>query len=449
MPQSNPIGYDGSGGFGAAFYANYKEVFGPASVEPLVYKNRPFLKDIVKKDLFEGANYAHTIIYEDPQGGSATFQTSLQNELCSSQSARLMIWRGREYQAIQLDNEEIRASRSNIGALLQKKGYETKRVLEEMSRRIDISLHGSGSGIIGSFTTGTTLNSATIQLDQSLQCVRFSNKMWLQLSTTNPLDGTLPALGNAGALAQVVAIQRSSTQTLPTLITLNQPLNNWIPAVTANTQYFLLRAGDGVGFGQNVLKGGVCGLKAWLPAPPAPGVVMGTRLAPTDSFWGFNRNVDSQRLAGCVYQAQPGDKYTVTYQNAGKELFINGGGNEAGKMMLYVSPEDYTGYALELGPQVRYSDMDEGFSGFKRLVVETQAGPLMLTPDPQIEPGLFYILDRDTYYLRTLDAVPHLDESDGLTALRSGMNDAQEIRWRSWHQMVMDEPGKNLVGRSS
>ena len=449
MPQANAIGYDGSGGFGAAFYAAYKEIFGPANLNPIVYKNRPFLRDAKKKDDFDGANYAHSIMYEDPQGGSTSFNQSIANELSSSQSARLMIWRGREYQAIQILNEEIRASRSASGALLQKKAYETRRILEEMARRIDIACHNGGSGIIGSFTTGAagTLGTTTLTLDSPGQIVRFSKGMTLQLSTTSPNDGTPAALGNAGATVTITGVQRSVTGTLPATITISSPLSTWVPAAAATTQYFLLRAGDGVGFGQNVLNGGVCGLKSWLPAPPPVGTAATTRFAAGDSFWGFNRNVDTQRLGGCTYQAQPGEKYQVTFQNAGQELFVNGGGNEDGNMMLYVSPSDYTGYSLELGPQVRYATADEGFSGFKRLMVETQAGNFMLTADPQIEPGLFYMLDRSTYYIKTLDALPHLDEADGLTALRVASNDAQEIRWRAWYQLIFDRPGANLVGR--
>lgn len=452
MAQSNPIGYDGSGGFGGPFYAAFKHVFGPANVEALVYKQRPFLKDCKKKDDFEGECYAHSIFFEDPQGGSATFTTALGNQLASSQGARMMIWRGREYQAIQLDNEEITASRSNVGALLQKKTYETKRVLEEMGRRIDISLHLGGCGVIASFTTGTagSLSGTSFILDQPGQVVRFSVGMKLQLSTTNPIDGTLPALGNGGAVATVTAVQRSTNPSIPSIITLDQALNTWVPSVASTSQYFVLRAGDGVGFGQNVLKGGVAGLKSWLPAPAPVGTTITNRLSPSDSFWGFNRNKDVQRLSGCAYQAQPGEKYQQTYQQAGQELFVNGGGNEDGKMMLYVSPQDYTGYSLELGPQVRYADPGgEGTSGFRRLMVETQAGNMILTADPQIEPGLFYMLDRDTYYLKTLGAVPHLDTSDGNNALRVQTSDAQEIRWRSWHQLIFDEPGKNLVGRSA
>lgn len=451
MAQSNPISYNGEGGFGGPLFSVYKQIFGPDQVEALVYKRRPFIKDCRKKDDFEGSNYSHTILYEDPQGGSTSQKVALANQKASSRGARMVIWRGREYQTIQIDNEEDRASRSNAGALLKKKSYETRRVLEEMGRRIDIAIHGSGSGIIGSFTTGaaSSLTQTSFILDQPGTVVRFSVGMTLQLATNNPLDGTPPTLGNTGATAKVVGVQRSQGST-PSIITIDQPLNTWqAGGLTTTSQYFVLRAGDGVGFGQNVLNGGVSGLKAWFPAPPAPGTAITNRLDPADSFWGANRNADVQRLAGCVYQAQPGDKYLKTYQQAGEELAVNGGGNEDGEMMLYVSPSDFTGYSLELGPQVRYMDLGEGDSGFKRLAVHTQAGTLALTPDPQLEPGLFYIMDRSTYYIKTLDALPHLDTADGNTALRVSDSDAQEIRWRGWYQFVCDEPGRNLVGRSS
>jgi hypothetical protein len=452
VAQSNPIGYNGDPGFGGPFFAAYKQVFGPANVEALVYKRRPFLQDCTKRDDFEGSCYAHTIMYEDPQGGSTSQKVALANQRASSRGARMMIWRGREYQTIQINNEEDRASRSNVGALLKKKSYETKRVLEEMGRRIDIAAHGAGNGVIGSFTTGAagSLGQTSLILDQPGQIVRFSVGMVLQLSTSNFLDGTPAALiGNTpGATAKVVAVQRSSGS-LPSIITIDQALNTWAPSVAATTQYFLLRAGDGVGFGQNVLDGGVSGLKAWLPAPPVPGTTITNRLDPADNFWGTNRNADVQRLAGCVYQAQPGDKYTKTYQQAGEELAVHGGGGEDGNMILYVSPSDFTGYSLELGPNIRYMDLDEGATGFKRLAVHTQAGTLALTADPQIEPGLFYILDRSTYYMKTLDALPHMDTADGNSSLRVSDADAQEIRWRGWYQLIFDEPGRNLVGRSS
>jgi len=448
MPQSNAVGFDGSGGFGGNFYAAYKHTYGPKRIEPIVYKNKPFFRDARKVDDFEGDSYMHTIMYEDPDSGSTSITTALNQADTSSRSARFAIWRGREYQALQLSAEEVRASRSDMGSLLRKKDYETRRIIDRMAYRIDVALHNGGSGILASFTTPASLTGVTqITLDVNAMCVRFAVGMTLQLSTTNPVDGTAAALMNGGATAKIVAIQRSTTQGIPTVLTMDQNLSTWAPALATTTQYFLLRAGDGVGFGQNVLNGGVSGLKCWLPAPPPIGTPFTTRLAANDSFWGYNRNVDPQRLAGCTYQAQPGEKYQVSFQNAGQELYVNGGGNEDDKMFLYVSPVDYTGFSLELGPQVRYADVDDAGTGFKRMKVRTQAGDLTLTADPQIEPGLFYIMDKDAYYIKTLDTVPHLDEQDGLTGLRTAAADAQQMRWRAWYQLVFDDPGKCLVGR--
>src|SRR6476659_9409607 len=329
MPQSNAVGFDGSGGFGGNFYAAYKHTYGPKRIEPIVYKNKPFFRDARKVDDFEGDSYMHTIMYEDPDSGSTSITTALNQADTSSRSARFAIWRGREYQALQLSAEEVRASRSDMGSLLRKKDYETRRIIDRMAYRIDVALHNGGSGILASFTTPASLTGVTqITLDVNAMCVRFAVGMTLQLSTTNPVDGTAAALMNGGATAKIVAIQRSTTQGIPTVLTMDQNLSTWAPALATTTQYFLLRAGDGVGFGQNVLNGGVCGLKCWLPAPPPIGTPFTTRLAANDSFWGYNRNVDPQRLAGCTYQAQPGEKYQVSFQNAGQELYVNGGGNE-------------------------------------------------------------------------------------------------------------------------
>lgn len=465
MPQTKPINFDGSvrtvtenadgsSVFGQSFYAAYKHTYGPKRIEPLVYKNKPFFRDARKVDDFEGDSYMHTIVYEDPEGGSTDFSTALTNgATASSQTARFAIWRGREYASLSLNAEEVRASRSDMGSLLRKKDYETRRMIDKMAYRIDVGLHNGGSGTLASFTPTApqlTANPGVITLDVNAMCTRFAVGMKLQIATNDPKDGTAATLVNSGATATVMGIQRSSVPGIPTTLTLatGVTLNSWTATgLTAGTTYYLLRHGDGVGFGQNVLNGGICGLKAWLPAPPPVGTPMTSRLDAADRFWGFNRNVDPTRLAGCTYQAQAGEKYQVTFQNAGQELFVNGGGNEDNKMFLYVSPADYTGYSLELGPQVRFADVDEAGTGFKRLKVRTQAGDMTLTADPQIEPGLFYMLDKDAYYIKTLDSVPHIDEQDGLTGLRLSTADAQQIRWRAWYQLIFDEPGKCLVGR--
>ena len=447
------INFDGSssGGnpnFGGTFFGAYKHTYGPKRIEPIVQKNRPLLKFLKKIDDFEGDAYIHTIAYEDPDTGSTDFATALANANTSSKTARFSIWRGREYQAINISAEEIRASRSDFGSLLRKKDYETRRVLDRMGYRIDVALHGNGTGALATFTTGGSVATPTLTLDIPAMHVRLAVGMNVQIAATTTVlnDGTAPTLigGPPATTWQIIGIRRSTNPAIPSQVTLNANLTG----LSTTTNYTLIRAGDGVGFGMNLLTGGVCGLKAWLPAPPPVGTAFTTRFpGGTDNFWGLNRTVDETKLAGCVYQAQPGEKYQVSFQNAGQELYVNGGGNEDPNMLLLVHPVDYTGYSLELGPQVRYGDVDEASSGFKALKVRTQAGDMSLVADPQVEPGLFYMLDRDALHIKTLDSIPHVDQQDGLTGLRLSGSDGQQIRWRAWYQLVVTEPGRCLVGR--
>lgn len=417
--------------FGGAFYAAYKHLYNPKKVEVLAYRNRPFLKELAKRDNFEGDNYQHSIFFEDPQGGSADFATAIAQKAASSQGARMTINRGREFQAITISNEEIAAAKSDMGSLLRKKKHETDRVLNEMLRRVDIALHGSGSGIIASFTTTGSNATTTITLDTPQLGIRFSTGMYLQVATNSPTNGTAPTLLNSGASVKVLSRSVSATATT---LTVDQNLSVAFPSIATTTPYFLLRKGEGLGFSStNFSNGGISGLKSWLPAT-----------APTagDNFWGYDRSVDVQRLAGVRYTAQNGEKYEQTFQLASAEAYLQG----ANPSVVLVSPQDFAKYSVELGNKVRYEDASDADTGFSTLKVRGQSGDMKLVADPQVDPGLFYMLDMDTWFMFHLNAVPHLDESDGRPAAREATADAIEIRWRAWYQLVCTAPGYNVVG---
>jgi len=422
--------FNGAGGFGGDFYAGFKHIYNPKRVAVLAYANRPFFKRLAKRDEFVGDTYNHSIFYEDPQGGSADFAVALAQKQASSQGARFVINRGREFQAISILAEEIAASRDDAGSLLRKKKHEMDRVINEMSRRMDIALHGSGTGVLASFTTFSSVNTTTLVLDTPQLGVRFSQKQFLQVASTNNTNGTQNTLLNGGVACQIANISRSATTTV---ITLNQPLGNLYPGIATSTQYWLCRNGDNLGFSINTPAGGVAGLKSWLPVT-----------APTsgDSFWGFDRSVDAQRLAGTRYIGANSEKYEQTFQQASAELLLQ----DSNPSLILASPVDCAKYSQELGNKVRYSPGQAGDTGFRPLLVTGQSGDMELLPDPQVDPGLFYMLDMDTWSVMHLNALPHLVEDDGRPALREATGDALEIRWRAWYNLVCDAPGKNLVG---
>lgn len=422
--------FSGAGGFGGDFYAAYKHIYNSKAVQNLAYKNRPFLERISKADGFTGDTYNHSIMFENAQGTSADFATAIAQKQTSSRGARFVINRGRQYGAISILNEEIRAASNDVGSLLRKKSTETNAVVNEMSRRIDIALHGSGTGVLASFTTGGSVATTTVTLDTPALGVKFSTGMFVQVATNNPTNGSTAALLNSGASAKLLAVSRSATSTT---LTLDQNLSTAFPSIATTTQYFLLSKGDNLGFGINSFAGGVAGLKSWLPL-----------VAPTvgDNFWGFDRSVDANRLSGVRYAASAGEKYESTFQNASAELFLQ----ESDPTVILVHPNDYSKYSQELGNKVRYSAKEAGRTGFRPLEVQGQASMMDLVADPQVDPGLFYMMDMSTWQLKHLDGVPHMDESDGRMASREATVDGIEIRWRAWYQPVCDAPGRNLVG---
>jgi hypothetical protein len=423
--------FSGQGGFGGDFYQAYKHIYNPRAVAKLAFKNRPFLDKLTKKDVFEGDTYNHTIMYEDPQSGSADFATAIAQKQSSSQGTRMVMNRGRYYQAISILNEEIRASRSDAGSLLRKKSTETNGVLNAMGNRIDDQLHNGGGGVIASFTTTGSNATTTITLDTAQLGVRFGRNQFLQVASTNNTNGTVNTLLAAGASVKVLNVSRSATVTT---LTVDTALNVAFPGIATTTQYFLLNKGDNLGFGINSFAGGVSGLKSWFPL-----------VAPTagDNFWGADRSVDAERLSACRYSALNGEKYESTFQNASAELALQG----SNPSIVLCSFLDAAKYSQELGNKVRYSASDAGSTGFKPMEIQGLSSTMTLMPDPRVEPGLFYMLDMETLWLATLDAVPHLDESDGRPAAREGSTDGIEIRWRAWFQLVCDAPVKNLVGQ--
>ena len=452
MAQSNLINFDGSaptGGksFGGDFFAAYKHLYGPSRVEVMTYKNAKLLQTIKRVDNFEGDSYNHTLAIETPQVGSNTFLQAQLNQNSATKTKRMVIWRGHEYASLYLDREEIKAARSDQGSLMRKKVTETNGVITNVGQSINNQLWGDGSGIRGSFTTASgAVSGKKVTFDIAINSIRFAIGMRVQVATNHPTDGTPPTLAASGLVATVVQISRSSgAGGGKASMMLDTDLGAF--GLTGSTQYFLLRAGDGVGFGQNVLNGGIAGMRAWFPKPVAPGV---QRIDPaTDNLWGLNRSADDIRLAGSSYYATPGESYSASLQHAGEELAYNGGGGDPENVMLMVSPHDFTGVSLELGPNQRYVDVKDGRGqfGFSALTVNTQAGQWALVAEPQVDPGEFFVVDKTDLYLKSLDAVPHMVDDDGLTALRTANSPGIEIRWAAYAQLIVNCPANHLRGK--
>jgi hypothetical protein len=179
----------------------------------------------------------------------------------------------------------------------------------------------------------------------------------------------------------------------------------------------------------------VSGLGAWLPkVAPAPG----------DSFWNVDRSADPTRLAGVRY-----DGASQSIEEAlidGSSLVAREGGQPD---MCFMSFASYAALEKSLGAKVQYVDVkhEEADIAFAGIRVHAPYGPITVIPDRSCPANTAYLLQMDTWKLRSLGKAPHILTYglEGLEGLRVGTADALEIRIGYYANLVCNAPGWNCV----
>src|SRR6185312_10232046 len=100
--------------------------------------------------------------------------------------------------------------------------------------------------------------------------------------------------------------------------------------------------------------------------------------------------------------------------------------------MCFMNFASYAALEKSLGSKVQYVDVkhDEADISFKAINVHSPYGPIAVVPDRNCQAQTAYLLQMDTWKLRTLNKAPHILTygMEGLEALRVGTADAMEIR---------------------
>lgn len=367
-------------------------------------------------------------MYGTPQGRSATFANA-QNNQTAPALASFFVYRVSNYQLVSITNELLEATKDQAGAFVDEAKLNVDTGFRNLSNDLAASLFSSGTGSrgqVGSTVTGGT-PTVTITLANSAQVTQFEVGMVLLASTTLT-DGSAPSADfvtitgvnrPAGIITGASSTAASSSLTAP-----------W---TTANT--FLYIQGDVPAGGTTntgtALK--ISGLSAWLPSAAVSG---------TDSYWGVNRSADS-RLQGVFYNgtSQPVeealiDAAALTAQEGGQPDYC------------FTNFSTWSALEKSLGSKVQYVDVhhqeaDIAFAGIK---IHAPYGPLTVIPDRSCQSKTAYLLQMDTWKLRSLGAAPHIlqyGEYEGLQGLRVGNSDAIEIRLGFYGNLICNAPGFN------
>lgn len=376
----------------------------------LMYPDAAFLATIRKDYKFGGNNARITLRYGRPQGGSMVFATAQANK-SSSSDAGFLLTRARDYHVCSITAEALLAADGDENSILNGVKAEMDGCTMMMKRSISAQLYRNGGGQrarVASIATNV------LTLTEPNDIVFFEVDMTVQFSAADGTSGSVRA-----GTTTVTAVDRDNGK-----ITLASAAA--ITDLAANDYVF--RNGD---FGVAAK-----GLQAWLPAT-----------APTagDNFFGVDRSADTTRLSGVRFAATSGAAKEDTLIDCAARLGREGGTPDT----VYMHNFDRADIVKSLGSKAQYDvvkSTDNIPIGFKAVILDGDKGPLKLVSDPNCPKGTFFMLQSDTWVIKSLGQLPQYADEDGNKMLRESTADQYEWRMRALWQLGCEAPGFNAVG---
>lgn len=408
-----------------------KELYDDQKVQWLTYKDNPFLAMIKKEEKFPGKYYPVPVVYGLSQGSSATFASAYNNQT-SAQVAEFLVTRVSDFSLASIDGQLLAAAQTDPGAFIDGAELMIDAAFQNAVNRLASAMFRNGAGTIGQISvtiTGTSPN-YLITLTNPDDAVQFEVGQTLMAVQNVDGSGTAPT-----ATFVVIAVNRSlgtltGSSTDATLAT-DWPANYYLAVqgdlpTTTNNNF----QPSGSTTTNSLLK--LAGLAAWLPIAGPGG---------SDTFFGVNRNLDTQRLAGVTF-----DGSLLSFEEAliqgSSRIALNGGRPDT----CICSYATYAALITSLGSKVQYIDEKIGEIGFRGVQVNGANTVMSVFPDRSCPDGVIYCLEMDSWVLRSQNPAPHiLKYMDEIEILRIPGVDAAELRVGSYAQMYTNRPGHNGV----
>lgn len=381
------------------------------------YMKAPLMGRMRKDEKFGGNNARISVRYSVPQGGSGSFPTAQTNKTTSS-DVGFLLTRGKDYQVSGISGEALDAGEGDENSIFNSLKGEQDGSLRNLSRSMAITMYRNGGGQRGKGDGAYSVAGSVIQLATPADVTNFEVGMWIQLGAT---DGTTSTV-RAGHL-QVTGVNRVAGT-----VTVGAAVNTIGSA--ANTDW-IFREGDFGGTAGVLAKG----LLGWMPST-----------APTggDNWFGVDRSVDTTRLAGILYNGNGGNKEETLIDAAAYA------GREGGVIdACYVNNLDRADIVKGLGTKAEYEPVksSDGVIGYKALIIQGEDGPIKLMADVNCPKGSFFMLQEDTWVMKSIKAAPRFLKADGPQFLREASADGYEWRMGAYWQIGCEAPGYNVSGQ--
>lgn len=406
-----------------------KELYDQQKVQWLTYKDNPLLAMIKKEERFPGKYYPVPVVYGLSQGSSATFATAYNNQ-SSPLVAEFLVTRVSDFSLATIDGQLLAAAQTDPGAFIDGAELMIDAAFQNETNRIASAMFRNGAGTIGQIASVSNVSGTNylITLANPDDSVQFEGNQ--VLVAVQNLDGSGTAPTDVATITSVNRNLGTMNVTSATNIASDWPANYWLAIqgdlpTTSNNNF----QPSGSGTTNSMLK--IAGLAAWLP-------LSGPALS-GDAFFGVNRAMDVQRLAGVTFNGSALSLEEALLQGTGR-IALNGGRVDTG----ICSYSTYTALITSLGSKVVYLDHKIGEIGFRGVQVNGANTVMSVFPDRNCPDGVIYCIELDSFCLRSQNPAPHiLKYMDEIEILRVPGLDAAELRVGGYFNMYTNKPGHN------
>jgi len=389
--------------------------------EEVVEASASPLYQLINKNTNFGGEYKKIpLIYGLLPSGSATFSVALANKGGIKGVAFKLLASDlkHDYSVFGIDGMTLRVAKTNEQAFFEQLDKLVRAGYRTQARRRAWQLYRSTTGAIGQVHATGAVNATTMTFMHRGTARLVDKDAELVFSAA---DGG--ALDTAGASLVVNNMNRMAN---PATAIMSAVVNT----VTATSHYIYFK-----GDWNQCLHG----ILDWIPV---------TDPAPSSSYYGVDRSVDRQKLAGIAMDCSTLDPLSALIEAC--SLAIECG---AEKLAAFEPPETFrkikelirgsTTYTAT--PVSRPAILADGnksqMVSVRGFAIDGDKGPIEVYSDVWCPPTFGFVLDLDRFTLESAGEDPGVLSEDGLKMLREASADGYEGRVGGYIEMTCDGPG--------
>ena len=401
----------------SSILAMLKTYYAKAGLGNLLYRNDPLLKMLGNKaERIEGKVQPFSALYS--RGGAVSADATVATELASTtaQAKEFNVTPGQLFSSCVYTNKEVLASRTKAGAYVPVATAKMFAALESFRKTLAIALYGTGHGDL--FTLSGDFAAMSVGTDVT------------QTWPTNAIYGIDP--GSVIVYKTNLNDPDSSAVAAGTVKSVNPAAGTVVitPTVsgTPQTGAVVCLKGCTDDEGNPLLPVGLAG---WLNG----------NVQSNDNFFGVNRSVAPERLAGVNYVAQSGESKYLSIEKA--LLNVQAYGSQADVIVL--NPVDALALQQEVESKTYFTKVDGGkkakaeigYDGMGISIIGSFLNRVITSP--YCPKGKAYILDTETVKLWVYSNADKIDDKQGdFDTVKDVSETGEDVSQRPYQLLVDD-----------